>query len=72
MLTARHTKNMTGLLLSGDPEDFEQLYDALHNIVGTEEDSKHLYDERIRVLGLAMICATHEWAIATQHLKSTD
>ena len=39
MLTALHTKNMTGLLLSGDLEDFEQLYDALHHIVGTEEDS---------------------------------
>ena len=52
MLTVLHTKNMTGLLLSGDPEDFEQLYDALHNIVGTEVDSRDLYDVRIRVLGL--------------------
>ena len=52
MLSALHTKNMTGLLLSGDLEDFEQLYDALHNIVGTEEDSRNLYNGRIRVLGL--------------------
>lgn len=52
MLTGQHTQNMTGLLLSGDREDFEKLYDALHNIVGTEEDSWDLYDARIRVLGL--------------------
>ena len=52
MLTAQHTKNMTGLLLSGDLDDLEKLYDALHNIVGTEEDSRDLYDVRIRVLGL--------------------
>lgn len=52
MLTAQHTNNMTGLLLSGDPDDFEKLYEALHNIVGTEEDSWDLYHVRIRVLGL--------------------
>ena len=52
MLKVQHTPNMTGVLLAGDSDDFEALYDALHSIVGTEEDARGLYEARLRVLGL--------------------
>ena len=52
MIQITHTSNLTGVLLTGDSDDFETLYDALHNIVGTEENAHGLYEARLRVLGL--------------------
>lgn len=52
MLTVENTPNLTGVLLKGDQEDFEDLYNALHNLVGTEETVKDLYNVRICILGL--------------------
>lgn len=51
MIKASHTPNMTGVLLSGEPEDFRMLYDSLHKIVGrTGED---LTDGPVlRILGI--------------------
>ena len=51
MLLAEHTPNMTGVLLSGDPEDFRALYDSLHMIVG---DAGDYIDDgpAIRILGV--------------------
>ncbi|MGN7479557.1 DUF6904 family protein [Solibacillus silvestris] len=51
MLVATHTPNMTGVLLSGDPEDFRMLYDSLHMIVGDAGD--YVEDgPAIRILGV--------------------
>lgn len=33
MLKAVHTPNMTGVLLSGEPEEFRMLYDSLHKLL---------------------------------------
>ena len=52
MITVNHTPNMTGVLVTGDCEDFEALYDALHMIVGKEEDAKGLLLARMHVLNL--------------------
>lgn len=52
MLKAEHTPNMTGVLLTGDFEDFYELYEALHKIVGDVEASKGYYAPGLRVLGL--------------------
>lgn len=38
MLQAVHTSNMTGVLLSGDPNDFRTLYESLHKILGNAGD----------------------------------
>ncbi|MER2192169.1 MAG: hypothetical protein ABS951_14505 [Solibacillus sp.] len=51
MLQAQHTPNMTGVLLSGDPEDFRALYDALHMIFG-DSDYEAEDGPAIRVLGV--------------------
>ena len=52
MFIITHTPNMTGVLLAGDSEDFEALYDAMHAIVGPEDIAFGLVEARIRVLGL--------------------
>ena len=52
MINITNTPNMTGVLLAGDSEDFEALYDALHIIVGPEETAFRLAEARMRVLGL--------------------
>lgn len=52
MLAIENTPQLTGVLIKGDRDDFENLYDALHNLVGPEETIKDHYDVRIRVLGL--------------------
>lgn len=54
MIKLRHTPQMTGVRMTGDSDDFERLYDALHTIVGTEQDASTsgLYDSRIHVLSL--------------------
>lgn len=52
MIKLTNTPNLTGVLIAGDTEDFEALYDALHTVVGPEELAFGLADARIRVLGL--------------------
>ena len=51
MLKAQHTPNMTGVLITGDFDDFYELYEALHKIVGDIEESGGYYPSGIRVLG---------------------
>ena len=48
MITVNHTPNMAGVLVAGDSDDFEALYDALHFIVGREEDAKGLANARTK------------------------
>ena len=36
MIKLRHTPQMTEVRMTGDSDDFERLYDALHRIVGTD------------------------------------
>lgn len=52
MLEIENTPNLTGVLIKGDRYDFENLYESLHHIVGTEETVKDHYNARIRVLSL--------------------
>lgn len=52
MIKLTNTPNMTGVLISGNVEDFEALYDALHTVVGPEELAFALTGARLRVLGL--------------------
>ena len=54
MIKLRHTPQMTGVRMTGDSDDFERLYDALHRIVGTEEDANisGLGNSRTHVLSL--------------------
>lgn len=52
MLELENTPNLTGVEISGDRYDFDNLYDALHHIVGTDETVKDHFDARIRVLSL--------------------
>lgn len=52
LLAVENTPQLTGVLIKGDRDDFENLYEALHEIVGPEEIIKDHYDVRIRVLGL--------------------
>lgn len=51
MLSAQHTPNLTGVLLAGDFHDFDDLYEALHRIIGGEEERTYVAS-RIRVLNL--------------------
>lgn len=34
MIVASHTPNMTGVLISGEPDDFRALYESLHKVIG--------------------------------------
>lgn len=52
MLNAQNTPNLTGVLLMGDNEDFEDLYNAIHKIVSEEHIPKEYYDVRVRILSL--------------------
>lgn len=52
MLHAQHTPNMTGVLLTGDFDDFHALYDALHSILGDTEEYHDQDSAAIRVLGV--------------------
>ncbi|MCD5414341.1 MAG: hypothetical protein LR001_04955 [Clostridiales bacterium] len=51
MLIIKNTANSLGVSIAGDYNDFEQLYNALHNIVGEEEYGNY-EGSRLRVLGL--------------------
>lgn len=52
MIFAKVTPNYTGIAIYGDFLDFENLYEALHTVVGTEEDYVSYESARIRVLGV--------------------
>jgi len=52
MIFAKNTPNNTGIAIYGDFMDFENLYEALHNVVGDEEELIGYYSARIRVLGI--------------------
>lgn len=52
MICAKNTPNNTGIAIYGDLIDFENLYEALHNVVGDEDELLGYYSARIRVLGL--------------------
>lgn len=54
MLTVDLTPNLTGVTISGDIEDLQQLVDAFHFIVADEQDKDYAYYASmcIRVLGV--------------------
>lgn len=52
MLIAKNTPNLTGVLLIGDTNDFEDLYESIHKIVAEDIIPKEHYEVRIRVLSL--------------------
>lgn len=52
MIFAKNTTNNTGIAIYGDFMDFENLYEALHNVVGDEDELVGYYSARIRVLGV--------------------
>lgn len=52
MLQINNTPHYAGVTVAGDYQDFDELYEALHDIVG-EEDEFPAYDApRLRVLGV--------------------
>ncbi|MFJ5768948.1 DUF6904 family protein [Psychrobacillus sp. NPDC093180] len=52
MIRIQNTPNFTGATTSGDIHDFEELYEALHTIVGEEEEYPRYAAVRLRVLGV--------------------
>ncbi|SES69222.1 hypothetical protein SAMN03080614_100375 [Anaerobranca gottschalkii DSM 13577] len=52
MIFAKNTPNNIGIAIYGDFLDFENLYNALHNVVGEENEFAGYNSARIRVLGL--------------------
>lgn len=52
MIFAKNTPSNTGIAIYGDFMDFETLYEALHNVVGDEDELIGYYSARIRVLGV--------------------
>lgn len=52
MIGIQNTKNLTGVSVTGDVHDFQELYDALHSIVGEESEYPKYDDVRLRVLGV--------------------
>lgn len=52
MLYAKHTPNHAGVALYGDYLDFQELYDALHTVIGGEDEYIAYQAVRIRILGL--------------------
>lgn len=52
MIFAKNTPNNTGIAIYGDHIDFENLYAALHNVVGDEGEFVGFDSARIRVLGV--------------------
>ncbi|HKM42654.1 MAG TPA: hypothetical protein VJZ70_01525 [Limnochordia bacterium] len=52
MLTLESTPNHAGVTIKGDFFDLYELYDALHEVVGEEEEYPSHYDVRLRVLAL--------------------
>jgi len=52
MLFVRNTPNNAGVAIYGDYNDFEGLYEALHDIVGDEGEYAHYEGARLRILGV--------------------
>ncbi|ADG81771.1 DUF6904 family protein [Thermincola potens] len=52
MIFVKNTPNNTGVAIYGDYMDFENLYEALHTVVGTEGEFTEFEAARIRVLGV--------------------
>lgn len=52
MIYVKNTPNNTGVAIYGDHLDFEELYEALHAIVGDEDEYSSYEAARIRVLGV--------------------
>ncbi|MBU9711187.1 DUF6904 family protein [Evansella tamaricis] len=52
MIVAKNTPNNTGIAVYGDYIDFENLYEALHDIVGEEGEFTGYDSARIRILGV--------------------
>lgn len=52
MIYFENTPNNVGVAIYGDYKDFDGLYDALHSIVGTEEDFFSHANARLRVLAV--------------------
>lgn len=48
MILVKNTPNNTGVAINGDYLDFEHLYEALHNIIGDEEEFIE-YENGLRV-----------------------
>lgn len=51
MIKLTNTPNMTGVVMSGDGDDFEALYDALHKVIGPDEPVYGLAAAHFRLLG---------------------
>ncbi|MBA1335125.1 MAG: hypothetical protein HPY66_0747 [Firmicutes bacterium] len=52
MIFVKNTLNNTGVAIYGDHIDFESLYEALHTVVGAEDEFVGFGVARIRVLGV--------------------
>lgn len=52
MIHLENTPNYAGVYVSGDWNDFNELYDALHFVVGEEGEYSGLDQVRLRVLGV--------------------
>lgn len=52
MIFVKNTPNNTGVAICGDYLDFEKLYEALHTVVGYEEEFVACDAARLRVLGV--------------------
>jgi len=52
MIFVKNTPNNTGVAVYGDYRDFSGLYEALHDIVGNEEEFSDHEMSRLRVLGV--------------------
>jgi hypothetical protein len=52
MIYVENTPNNTGVAVYGDHRDFEGLYEALHDIVGNEDEFVNHEVVRIRVLAV--------------------
>jgi len=52
MIFIRNTPNNAGVAIYGDYNDFEGLYEALHDVVGYEGEYAHYEGARLRILGV--------------------
>ncbi len=52
MIFIRNTPNNAGVAIYGDYNDFEGLYEALHDVVGDEGEYAHYEGARLRILGV--------------------
>ena len=53
MIQAKVTKNLTGITIQGDYDDFNDLVNAIYWMTGVDSNEAGLYDEvKMRLLGL--------------------